>query len=64
MSSMMYPTGFPSTATRPGHVRLVGFASVDRLLKTAARWERPAWIVATVASSVWALYGLAPHLWQ
>jgi hypothetical protein len=59
MSTMIYPTSLRSLTTRPA---LATADSVERMLRFAARWERPAWIVATVASSFWALYGLTSHL--
>jgi hypothetical protein len=59
MSTTIYPTSLRSLATRPTFATA---DSVERMLRFAARWERPAWIVATVASSIWALYGLASLL--
>jgi hypothetical protein len=59
MSTTIYPTSIRSLTMRPA---LATADSVERMLRFAARWERPAWIVATVASTFWALYGLASHL--
>jgi hypothetical protein len=59
MSTIIYPTSLRPLTTRPA---LATADSVERLFRFAARWERPAWITATVASTFWALYGLAIHL--